>query len=149
MSKRQDRVLVVSGPNLNLLGQREPEVYGSTTLADIHGKLEGYAAAHNAQVVCRQSNAEHELIGFIHDAATDGSTGIIINPGGLTHTSVSLRDALLAVAIPFIEVHLSNPQAREQFRHHSYLASAAFGCIYGLGASGYQLALQALLREDS
>ena len=141
----QSKILVVSGPNLNLLGQREPEVYGSTTLADIYGKLEKLGEQAGVPVRCRQSNAEHEIIGWIHEAGKDGTSGIVINPGGLTHTSVSLRDALLAVAVPFIEVHLSNPQAREPFRHHSYLASAAAGCVYGLGAMGYELALRALL----
>ena len=138
---------MLSGPNLNLLGQREPEVYGSTSLADIHEKLAQTAGTQGAQVVCRQSNAEHELINWIQAAREEGAGGIIINPGGLTHTSVALRDALLAVALPFIEVHLSNPQAREHFRQHSYLASAATGCIYGLGAIGYELALLALLRR--
>ena len=149
MSGNNSMILVISGPNLNLLGQREPEVYGSTTLADIHAELDAYASQRGASLSCYQSNAEHEIVDRIQAAGRDGTTGIIINPGGLTHTSVVLRDALLAVAIPFIEVHLSNPQAREQFRHHSFLASAASGCIYGLGAPGYRLALQALLDKEN
>lgn len=136
-------ILILSGPNLNLLGRREPQVYGTATLEEIHGRLERLAAELQLQVECRQSNAEHELIGYVH-AAIDGNTeGIIINPGGLTHTSVTLRDALLGAAIPYIEVHLSNPMAREPFRRHSYLSDAAAGVIFGLGAQGYELALRA------
>ena len=137
-------ILALSGPNLNLLGQREPEIYGHDSLGDIHDRLRQYADANGFLVDCRQSNAEHELIQWIHEAMSDTVGGILINPGGLTHTSVALLDALLAVKKPFIEVHLSNPDSRESFRHHSFLAAAATGRICGLGAIGYQLALQAL-----
>ncbi|MES2625490.1 MAG: type II 3-dehydroquinate dehydratase [Pseudomonadota bacterium] len=136
-------ILVLNGPNLNLLGSREPEVYGKQTLVDINARLSQIAkdAGHHIQFL--QSNAEYELIDRIHAARNENINFIIINPGALTHTSISLRDALLGVAIPFIEVHLSNIHKRETFRHHSYLADAAVGTIVGLGAQGYELALQA------
>jgi len=139
------KILVLNGPNLNLLGQREPEVYGHGTLADIIQDLvaQGLAAGH--EVLAVQSNAEHELIDRIHQAGTEGIGYIIINPGALTHTSIGLRDALLGVAIPFIEIHLSNVHSREEFRHHSYLSDVAVGVITGLGAQGYGLALQAAM----
>ena len=137
------RVLVLNGPNLNLLGTREPEVYGKQTLVDINTRLLKIAkeAGHHIQFL--QSNAEYELIDRIHAARNENINFIIINPGAFTHTSIALRDALLGVSIPFIEVHLSNIHARETFRHHSYLASVAVGSIVGLGAQGYELALQA------
>lgn len=138
-------ILVMNGPNLNLLGSREPEVYGKQTLADINAGLSQIAkdAGHHIQFL--QSNAEYELIERVHAARVEGIDFIIINPAALTHTSIALRDAFLGVAIPFIEVHLSNVHARESFRHHSYLADIATGSIVGLGAIGYQLALQAAL----
>jgi len=136
-------ILVLNGPNLNLLGTREPEVYGKQTLVDINTRLLQIAkeAGHHIQFL--QSNAEYELIDRIHAARNENINFIIINPGAFTHTSIALRDALLGVCIPFIEVHLSNIHARETFRHHSYLASVAVGSIVGLGAQGYELALQA------
>ncbi len=136
-------ILVMNGPNLNLLGSREPEVYGKLTLDDINARLAQMAkdAGHHIQFL--QSNAEYELIERVHAARTEGIDFIIINPAALTHTSIALRDALLGVAIPFIEVHLSNVHARESFRHHSFMADVAVGSIVGLGAQGYELALQA------
>jgi len=128
-----------------MLGQREPEVYGSTDLASIDAELTGQAKAAGAEIECIQSNAEHSLVERIQQAGTDGTDSIIINPAAFTHTSVALRDALMAVAIPFIEVHLSNIHAREPFRQHSYFSDAARGVIAGLGPLGYALALQALL----
>ena len=138
------RILVIHGPNLNLLGQREPEVYGSTTLADIDADLAELAAAEGCELVCFQSNHEGELIDRIQ-AALGASDGILINPGGFTHSSVALRDALAAVALPVVEVHLSNVFARESFRHHSYVSGIALGVISGLGAKGYRMGLSALL----
>jgi len=140
------RILVLHGPNLNLLGAREPEVYGRDTLADIDGRLGSLAAARGHEVVSLQSNAEHALIDALHAAKGDGTAFVIINPGAFTHTSIALRDAFLSVAIPFIEVHLSNVYAREAFRHGSYLRDIARGVIIGLGAVGYELALEAAMR---
>ena len=140
------RILVLHGPNLNLLGHREPEVYGSTTLTEINNRLELMAKEAGAALTALQSNAEHAIIDRIQQAKDEQVSGIIINPAGLTHTSVALRDALLAVAIPFIEVHLSNPAAREAFRHQSYLTDVAKGLIAGLGPIGYELALQTFLQ---
>ncbi len=138
-------ILLINGPNLNLLGEREPATYGSATLAEIEAQLAGQASAGGAALIAFQSNAEHEIIERIHSAKTEGVSFIIINPGALTHTSIALRDALLGVAIPFIEVHLSNVHAREAFRHHSYLSDIAVGVITGLGRRGYAFALQAAL----
>lgn len=138
-------ILVINGPNLNLLGTREPTVYGSYTLDSINARLTELAKAAGHHLQCLQSNAEYELVERIHTAKTEGIDFIIINPAAFTHTSVALRDALLAVAIPFIEVHLSNVHAREAFRHHSYFSDIAVGTIVGLGAQGYELALQAAL----
>ncbi len=138
-------ILVLNGPNLNLLGSREPGLYGQDSLAAIEARLIALAAGH--QVECFQSNAEHALIDRIHAAGQQGVDFILINPAALTHTSVALRDALLGVAIPFIEVHLSNVFAREPFRHRSYLSDIAVGVISGLGAQGYELALAAALRR--
>ncbi len=135
-------LLVLHGPNLNLLGTREPEVYGSTTLAQIDADLSRIAAEAGARLSSLQSNHEGVLIDRIHAARTDGTDFIVINPGGLTHTSVALRDALAGVALPFIEVHLSNVHRREPFRHHSYLSDIATGVIVGLGADGYRLAVR-------
>ncbi|HET7795742.1 MAG TPA: type II 3-dehydroquinate dehydratase [Rhizobacter sp.] len=141
------QVLVLHGPNLNLLGTREPQVYGSTTLDQINAELQQIGADGGATVVTFQSNHEGALIDRVHAARLDGTAFIVINPGGLTHTSVALRDALAGVAIPFIEVHLSNVHRREPFRHHSYFSDLAEGVIVGLGADGYRLALgQALKR---
>ena len=138
------QILILHGPNLNLLGKREPEVYGSQTLDQINADLLQKAAAMNLRVSCFQSNHEGILIDQIHEAATHHIDGIIFNPGGFTHTSVALRDALLAVDIPFIEVHLSNTLARESFRAESYFSDIASGIIIGLGAKGYSLALEAI-----
>ncbi len=135
-------ILVINGPNLNLLGAREPQVYGSTTLPMIEAELGQMAADAGAALQCFQSNHEGALIDRIHAARGDGTHFIIINPGGLTHTSVALRDALAGVALPFIEVHLSNVHGREAFRRHSYISEIAVGVICGLGANGYRLALQ-------
>ncbi len=141
----EPRILVLHGPNLNLLGTREPGVYGRTTLADIHVAMEAQARAAGVQLESFQSNSEGELIDRVQSAASEGINFIIINPAAYTHTSVALRDALAAVAIPFIEVHLSNIHAREAFRHHSYFSDLAVGVICGLGAEGYGLALTAAL----
>jgi 3-dehydroquinate dehydratase-2 len=135
-------ILVLNGPNLNLLGTREPQVYGHTTLAMIEAELQQIAAAAGAEVHCFQSNSEGALIDRIHAARSDGTEFIVINPGGLTHTSVALRDALAGVALPFIELHISNVHKREAFRHHSFLSEIALGVICGLGVNGYRLALQ-------
>jgi 3-dehydroquinate dehydratase-2 len=142
-------VLIVNGPNLNLLGQREPEIYGTETLEDIERRLRRLAEGHGLAVAFFQSNAEHELIDRIHAAFRAATDFIIINPGAFTHTSVALRDALLGTRIPFIEVHLSNVHARESFRRHSYLSDIARGVICGLGAQGYEFALAAAAREIS
>jgi 3-dehydroquinate dehydratase-2 len=144
MSKKAS-ILVIQGPNLNLLGTREPEVYGKTTLEDIHQKLGELAKANAIDLGTYQSNHEGELIDRIQKAKLDGVDFIIINPGGFTHTSVALRDVLAGVAIPFTEVHLSNIHQREEFRKHSYLSDIATGVICGLGAIGYELALQAAI----
>ncbi|MDJ0741198.1 MAG: type II 3-dehydroquinate dehydratase [Gammaproteobacteria bacterium] len=139
------RLLVLNGPNLNLLGSREPGHYGQDTLATIESRLQAQADGHRLEFF--QSNAEHELIDRVHQAAHDDTAFILLNPAALTHTSVALRDALLGVAIPFIEVHLSNVHARESFRRHSYFSDVAVGVISGLGAHGYELALSAALRR--
>ena len=143
MSKKAS-ILVIQGPNLNLLGTREPDVYGKTTLEDIHQKLGELAKAQSVDLNTFQSNHEGELIDRIQKAKQDGVDFIIINPGAFTHTSVALRDALLGVALPYVEVHLSNVYAREAFRHHSYLSAHATGVIVGLGPKGYRLSLLAL-----
>lgn len=134
--------LVLHGPNLNLLGSREPETYGHTTLSDIDNKLLEIATSAGHHLMCVQSNAEYELIDRIHDAKREGVNFIIFNPAAFTHSSVALRDALLGVDIPFIELHISNVHAREEFRQHSYFSDIAQGMICGLGAKGYELALQ-------
>ncbi|MEQ3635569.1 type II 3-dehydroquinate dehydratase [Alcanivorax sp.] len=140
-------ILVLHGPNLNLLGTREPDKYGHTTLADINQRLQEQASTAGHHLQHLQSNAEYELVERIHDAHPEGVDFIIMNPAAFTHTSVALRDALLAVNIPFIEVHLSNVHAREAFRHHSYFSDIAKGVICGLGATGYALALTAALEQ--
>jgi 3-dehydroquinate dehydratase II len=137
------RILLLNGPNLNLLGTREPKIYGSSSLQTIETKLAARANTHGHNLIAFQSNAEHELIATIHTAKREQVAFIIINPAGYSHTSIALRDAFLAVAVPFIEVHLSNVFARETFRHHSYLSDIAVGCIVGLGPVGYELALDA------
>lgn len=137
------KILVLHGPNLNLLGTREPEIYGTTTLAQIDAALAKAAKAAGHKLSCLQSNAEHVLIDRIHAAREEKVDIILINPGAFTHTSVALRDAFLAVKIPFIEVHLSNVLAREPFRRHSYLSDIAVGLITGFGADSYRLALDA------
>ncbi len=139
-----DAVLILNGPNLNRLGTREPELYGTTTLPELEESLRGWAKRNHLRVECFQSNAEHELVERIQLAEEQGYKGIIINPGGLTHTSVVLRDALLGVRLPFIEVHISNPLSRESFRRDSFLADVATGVILGLGVQGYELALIAM-----
>jgi 3-dehydroquinate dehydratase II len=136
-------ILLLNGPNLNLLGLREPEIYGSASLQSIETKLADLARARGHTLAAFQSNAEHELIEKIQSAKREGFAFVIINPAGYSHTSIALRDAFLAVALPFIEVHLSNVFARETFRHHSYLSDIAAGCIFGLGPIGYELALDA------
>lgn len=135
------KLLVLHGPNLNLLGSREPDLYGSETLADINARLTVQAAAAGHDLRALQSNAEHELVAAVQAAKADGVGYIVVNAAAFTHTSIALRDALLAVAIPFIEVHLSNVYAREPFRHHSYLADVAEGVIAGVGTAGYRYAV--------
>lgn len=141
------KLLVLHGPNLNLLGTREPEHYGTRSLADIDAALKQRAEQAGHSLEAFQSNAEHQLIDRVQAAAGDGVKFILINPAALTHSSVALRDALAAVAIPFVEVHLSNVYAREPFRRHSYFSDLAVGVISGLGALGYELALQAALQQ--
>lgn len=143
----QDRILVLHGPNLNLLGTREPEVYGRTTLADIHVAMDARGRADGVVVESFQSNHEGQLIDRIQAAAVEGISFIIINPAGYTHTSVALRDALAAVAIPYVEVHLANIHAREPFRQHSYFSDRAAGVVSGLGAYGYMAALEFALSK--
>ena len=141
------KLLLLNGPNLNLLGTREPEVYGSETLADVERAATAQAAAADATIECFQSNHEGALIDRIHAAKTDGVDAIVINPAGLTHTSVALRDAFAAVEIPFVEVHISNVHQREAFRHHSFLSAIAAGTICGLGTDGYRYAIDFALKK--
>lgn len=140
-------ILVLNGPNLNMLGRREPHIYGRQTLADIIEELESLADDYAVRLWHFQSNAEHELIDRIHQAMDDGTDFIIINPAAFTHTSVAIRDALAAINIPFIEVHLSNVHRREAFRHHSYFSDLAIGVIAGLGSDGYRFALEAAIKH--
>ncbi len=142
-------ILLLNGPNLNLLGRREPETYGTVTLKQIEERLEEIADRAGHHLSCFQSNAEHALIDRIHQAGEEGCDFILINPAAFTHTSIALRDALAGVQIPFIEIHLSNIHRREAFRHHSYLSEIAVGVIAGLGAHGYELALSAALQQLS
>ena len=135
--------LLINGPNLNLLGSREPEVYGATRLRDIEASCTALATELGHKLECFQSNAEHELIDRVQQAGSDKVDFMILNPGGFTHTSVALRDAFLAVGIPFIEIHLSNTFAREEFRQHSFFSDIATSCLFGFGAYGYELALHA------
>jgi 3-dehydroquinate dehydratase-2 len=141
------RVLLLNGPNLNLLGSREPAIYGSCTLESIEKRATELAREGGHELSAFQSNAEHELIDRIHRSSADGVAFLIFNPGALTHTSVALRDAILGVKLPFIEVHLSNTHAREPFRRHSYFSDIAVGVIAGLGAFGYELAVRAAVRQ--
>jgi len=140
-------ILVINGPNLNLLGSREPEQYGARTLQDIMDDLDRFASACGHQLRHAQSNSEGALVDLVQSAATEHVDYIILNPGGYTHTSVALRDALLAIAIPFVEVHLSQPQARESFRHQSYFSDIAMGVISGFRGESYMLALQAIVNR--
>jgi 3-dehydroquinate dehydratase-2 len=136
-------ILILNGPNLNLLGTREPEIYGAATLADVEAMCRERAAALGFEISFHQSNSEAEIIGWIH-GAIDGAAGIIINPAAFTHTSVAILDALKMVKCPIIELHISNPHRREAFRHHSYVTMAATGMICGLGVAGYPLAVEAM-----
>ncbi len=137
-------ILVLNGPNLNLLGQREPEVYGTQTLSDLETRCRGWGEEVGVRVVCRQSNHEGVLIDLLHGAAGEGVGGVVVNPGGLTHTSVALRDAVAGTALPTVEVHISNIYAREPFRHHSYLSAVCLGTVAGLGLNGYGAAIRFL-----
>jgi 3-dehydroquinate dehydratase, type II len=139
------RILILNGPNLNLLGEREPDVYGRTTLTEVEGICRTHAAALGATIDFRQSNAESDLIGWIH-ASRHAADAVIINAGAYTHTSIAILDALLALSIPVIEVHISNIFRRESFRHHSFVSQAATGLICGLGIQGYELAIDAAVR---
>ena len=141
------KLLVLHGPNLNLLGSREPEVYGRTTLAEINAALDAQATGAGHQFESLQSNAEHELIDRVQAARNDDTAFLLINPAAFTHTSVALRDALAAVAIPFIEIHLSNPHAREAFRRHSYFSDLAVGVVCGFGADSYRYAMEAAIKK--
>lgn len=140
------KIYVLNGPNLNLLGTREPEIYGDDTLDDIAGRLEDLARAQDVEIDFRQSNHEGHLIDWLHEAQAEGAKAVILNPGGLTHTSVALHDAIMSIVTPVIEVHLSNPHKREAFRHKSFVGQAAKGTIAGFGALSYELALAAALK---
>jgi len=139
------KILLLNGPNLNLLGTREPQTYGATTLAEVEATVTALAQARGAEMLCFQSNHEGALIDRIHAARAEAVQAIVINPGGLTHTSVALRDALAGVAIPFVEVHVSNVHRREAFRHHSYLSGVAMAVLAGFGVDGYRMAVTHLL----
>lgn len=143
------RLLLINGPNLNLLGSREPGIYGRTGLSDVEKRLATLATDLGHELACFQSNAEHEMVDRVHQAQVESVDFILLNPGAFTHTSIAIRDALLAVGIPFIEIHLSNVFAREEFRHSSYFSDIAAGCLVGLGVQGYELALQAASRQLS
>jgi 3-dehydroquinate dehydratase-2 len=135
-------LLVINGPNLNLLGKREPQVYGSQTLADLEKQCKVWGKEQGIAIHCRQSNHEGVILDWLHAAYEEGFKGIVINPGGLTHTSVALRDAIAGITVPAIEVHLSNVYARESFRHHSYISAVCKGSIAGLGFQGYKCAIE-------
>ena len=140
-------ILVLNGPNLNLLGSRETEVYGVTTLSDVEQLCARVAADLGGSAVCRQSNHEGQLLDWLHGAADEGATGVVLNPGGFTHTSVALRDAIAAIKVPVVEVHISNVLKREPFRHVSLTGAVSVGSITGLGVTGYELAIRYLLRR--
>ncbi len=140
-------ILLLNGPNLNLLGSREPEVYGSATLSDVESEAKRVAADAGASLSCFQSNHEGALIDRIHAAKAEGIDAIVINPGGLTHTSVALRDALVGVGLPVVEVHISNIHQREAFRHHSFISGVATGVICGLGVDGYRVAIEFVIKK--
>jgi 3-dehydroquinate dehydratase-2 len=145
MAKTASKIIyVLNGPNLNLLGTREPATYGSDTLADVEELCRKSAASYGLEVECRQSNREGELIDFIHEAGANKAAGIVINGGGYSHTSVAIHDALKAVSLPSVEVHISNVYAREPFRHHSFIAKATFASLTGFGIEGYRLAIAGL-----
>ncbi len=141
------QIALINGPNLNLLGTREPEIYGSETLKDIETALGAQAKALGYSLICKQSNVEGELVNFIQEAAASGCLGIIINPAAYTHTSIAIMDALRATSLPCVEIHLSNVHAREHFRHHSFVSRVASGVICGFGTKGYSLALEALVSK--
>ena len=141
------KILALHGPNLNLLGHREPTIYGSDTLNDINTRCETICTEAGHEFSSLQSNTEADLINRLHDARVDGTDFMLVNFGGFTHTSIAIRDAILAAEIPFIEVHLSNLYAREEYRHHSYFADIAVGSIVGLGAQGYELAVHAAIKK--
>ena len=143
------KLAVLHGPNLNLLGTREPEIYGSATLADVNAALVALATEHEVTLLCSQHNGEGDLVSAIQEAASDGCAGILINPGAYTHTSIAVRDALLAVGLPTVEVHLSNPYTREEFRHRSTIADLCVGRVVGFGPRSYELGLQGLLTHLS
>ena len=143
-----NKILLLNGPNLNLLGRREPEKYGSVTLEQIENELSQKCASYGVELICYQSNHEGDLVDKIHQTAREEVDAVIINPGAYTHTSIAIRDAFLSVNIPFIEVHLTNIFAREPFRHHSYLSDIARGCIIGLGYKGYLLAAEYLINSN-
>lgn len=140
-------ILVLNGPNLNLLGRREPEVYGHETLSNLEALCARWAEEAGTRALCRQSNHEGVLIDWLHGAAAEGAEGIVINPGGLTHTSVALRDAVAGIALPTVEVHISNVHARESFRHHSYLSAVCVGTVAGFGLFGYGAAIRFLSEQ--
>ena len=141
------KILILNGPNLNLLGKREPTHYGANTLEEINEGLVSLGETLGCEVLAAQSNAEHELVEWVQQAPEQGIDAIVINPGAFTHTSIALRDAFSAVGLPFMEVHLSNIHARESFRHHSYLSDIAAGVLVGFGPIGYELALRALVQK--
>ncbi|MBN8832542.1 MAG: type II 3-dehydroquinate dehydratase [Sphingomonadales bacterium] len=142
------KIFVLNGPNLNLLGTREPEIYGYDTLDDIAERMEDEARRANTEIDFRQSNHEGHLIDWLHEANAEGATAVILNAGAFTHTSLALYDAIRSITVPVIEVHISNPAAREAYRHHSYVGMAAKGTIAGFGPLGYMLALEAALEMD-
>lgn len=142
-------ILVLNGPNLNLLGTREPEVYGRATLADLEARCRAAAEAAGSRAACRQTNHEGQLLDWLHGARAEGAVGVVLNPGGLTHTSVALRDAIAGIDVPVVEVHLSNVHARERFRHHSFVSAVCAGTITGLGVDGYELAIRYLAAREA
>jgi 3-dehydroquinate dehydratase-2 len=145
--RHQPRVLIINGPNLNLLGKREPSVYGSETLADVETRVRARAAQLDCVVEFRQSNIEGEIIGWLHEAGEGSSfDAVVMNPGGFSHYSIAIRDAIAAARVRFYEVHISNVHAREEFRHHSVLSAVAAGIVVGMGPIGYELALEAAVR---